>query len=48
MVITNARHACGPDLPVACSVRGTVNEYGFAWDYPGHHGHCKPIEWSAL
>jgi hypothetical protein len=48
MVITNTRHACGPDLPVACRVRGTVHDYGFAWDKTGQNGHHKPIDWSAL
>jgi hypothetical protein len=46
MVITNTRHACGPDLPVARGVRGTFRDYGFAWDNAGKNGHYKLIEWA--
>jgi hypothetical protein len=35
MIITNTRHACGPDLPVARGVRGVFRDYGFAWDNTG-------------
>jgi len=47
MVISNTRHACGPDLPVARGVRGAFRDYGFAWDNTGKNGHYKLIEWSA-
>lgn len=47
MVITNTRHACGPDLPVARAVRGMFKDYGFSWDNAGKNGHYKLIEWSA-
>jgi hypothetical protein len=46
MVITNTRHACGPDLPVARGVRGTFRDHGFAWDNAGKNGHYKRIEWA--
>jgi len=48
MVITNTRHACGPDLPVGRGVRGTFRDYGYAWDNAGKNGHYKLIEWSAI
>jgi len=47
MVITNTRHACGPDLPVARGVRGVFRDHGFSWDNTGRNGHYKLIEWSA-
>jgi len=47
MVITNTRHACGPDLPVARGVRGVFRDHGFAWDNTGKNGHYKLIEWAA-
>jgi hypothetical protein len=47
MTITNTRHTCGPDLPVARSIRGKFRDYGFAWDNTGKNGHYKLIEWSA-
>jgi hypothetical protein len=47
MVITNTRHACGPDLPVARGIRGTFSDYGLSWDNTGKNGHYKLIEWSA-
>lgn len=47
MIITNTRHACGPDLPVARGLRGIFRDYGFAWDNTGKNGHYKLIEWSA-
>jgi hypothetical protein len=47
MVISNTRHACGPDLPVARGMRGVFRDYGFAWDNTGKNGHYKLIEWSA-
>ncbi len=47
MLISNTRHACGPDLPVARGVRGVFRDYGFAWDNIGKNGHYKLIEWSA-
>jgi hypothetical protein len=47
MVISNTRHACGPDLPVARGVRGTFRDYGYAWDNTGKNGHYKLIEWRA-
>jgi hypothetical protein len=47
MVITNTRHACGPDLPVARGVRGTFRDYGYAWDNTGKNGHYKLIAWRA-
>ncbi|HEY7496136.1 MAG TPA: DUF1326 domain-containing protein [Candidatus Tectomicrobia bacterium] len=46
MVITNTRHACGPDLPVARGIRGIFRDYGFAWDNAGKNGHYKLIEWA--
>jgi hypothetical protein len=45
MVITNTRHACGPDLPVARGVRGKFRDYGYAWDNTGKNGHYKLIAW---
>jgi len=45
MVITNTRHTCGPDLPVARGVRGMFHDYGYAWDNAGKNGHYKLIEW---
>lgn len=47
MVITNTRHACGPDLPVARGLRGLFRDYGFHWDNTGKNGHYKLIDWSA-
>lgn len=47
MVITNTRHACGPDLPVARARRGFFQDYGFTWDNTGKNGHYKLIEWAA-
>ena len=35
MVITNTRHPCGPDLPVARGVRGSFSDYGYSWDNTG-------------
>lgn len=46
MVITNTRHVCGPDLPVARSLRGKFQDFGYAWDNTGKNGHYKLIEWS--
>lgn len=46
MVITNTRHACGPDLPVARGVRGSFQDYGYTWDNTGKSGHYKLIEWA--
>lgn len=47
MVITNTRHACGPDLPVARGLRGLFRDHGFSWDNTGKNGHYKRIAWSA-
>ncbi len=47
MVITNTRHACGPDLPVARGVRGKYQDYGLRGDNTGQNGHYKLIEWAA-
>jgi hypothetical protein len=46
MLITNTRHACGPDLPVARGLRGRYQDYGFAWDNRGQNGHYKRISWA--
>jgi hypothetical protein len=45
MVITNTRHTCGPDLPVARGVRGVFRDHGYAWDNAGKNGHYKLIGW---
>ena len=46
MVITNTRHTCGPDLPVARALRGQFHDYGYAWDNTDKNGHYKLIEWN--
>ena len=47
MVISNTRHACGPDLPAVRGVRGVFRDYGCAWDNTDKNGPYKLIEWSA-